>query len=357
MTSTNRFDYIIIGQGLAGSAIAIQLLKLRKRILVIDQPSLNTSSAIAAGLFNPITGKKMVKTWLADKLFPSLHNHYRTVEALTGRTFFKPMPLYRPFLSYEEQNEWMAKSAEPQFQGYIDGVVTHSTYPQVRDPFGGLLLKQCGYLDTRAYVESVRELLRREAAFLAEEVEESALIIDEENIRYKNYSAERIIFCHGTHANKWFQWLPLRPLKGEAIRIETTCPPELIINRGVYMVPAAGAGEWRVGATYNFQDHEGVITENARTELSEKLKELITLPFNIVGQEWGLRPTTPDRRPIMGRHPVHTRVYVFNGMGTKGVSLAPFFSEVLIRSIENGEPLNKEVDIERYKSLYWSSPT
>lgn len=357
MINTINVDYIIIGQGLAGSAVAIQLLKLRKKILVIDQPHRNTSSNIAAGLFNPITGKKMVKTWMADKLFPYLHTHYREVEALTDQKFFKPMPLYRPFLSYEEQNEWMGKSAEPEFQDYIEKVFTKSSYRGVQDPFGGLLLKQCGYLDTRGYVESVRAILQQEAFFLLEDAGENDMVIGENGIQYRNFMADKIIFCNGTHQSKWFNWLPIRPLKGEAIRVETLYPQELIINRGVYMVPTNGTGEWRVGATYNFQDYEPGITPRAKAELSEKLQELVSFPFNIVGQEWGLRPTTPDRRPILGKHPDHARVYVFNGMGTKGVSLAPFFSEILIRSIENDEPLNKEVDIERYKLLYWSSPT
>ena len=119
-----KFDYIILGHGLAGASIAIQLLKRGKKILVIDNPSPTTASRVAAGLFNPITGRKMVKSWMADKLFPYLHQYYSEVEALTGRKFFYPMPVYRPFISVEEQNEWMAKSIEPSFQPYIQNIFT-----------------------------------------------------------------------------------------------------------------------------------------------------------------------------------------------------------------------------------------
>src|SRR5690606_2397630 len=108
-------DYIIVGQGLAGSAVAIQLLKHHKRIVVFDDPTANVSSRIAAGLFNPVTGKKMARTWLADELFPYLATYYREVEALTGSRFFYPMPIYRPFISVEEQNEWMARSVDSAF--------------------------------------------------------------------------------------------------------------------------------------------------------------------------------------------------------------------------------------------------
>lgn len=308
-------------------------------------------------MFNPITGRKMVKTWMADKLFPYLHNYYRMVEALTGEKFFYPMPLYRPFLSIEEQNEWMAKSAEPGVEPYIENIFTQSAYPNVSDVFGGLLLKQCGYLDTIRYIESVRRFIQQEAIFLMEAAADQDLSVHRDGVRYKNYEADKIIFCSGTHANRWFDWLPIRPLKGETIRIQSPHRQELIINRGVYIVPASPEGDWRVGATYNFQDEKPVITEVARKELVEKMRELVSFPFNIVGQDWGFRPTTPDRRPILGRHPEFGSALIFNGMGTKGVSLAPFFAEVLIRSIENDEPLNKEVDIERYKLLYWSSPT
>lgn len=299
----------------------------------------------------------MVKTWMADKLFSYLHDHYRMVEALTEEKFFHSMPLYRPFISIEEQNEWMSKSAEPLFEPYIESVFTQPAFANVNDVYGGLLLKQCGYLDTTRYIESVRKLVERDAIFLTEDAKDSDLTVHPGGVQYKNYQADRIIFCNGTHANRWFGWLPIRPLKGETIRIQSSAPQKLIINRGVYMVPASSEGEWRVGATYNFQDVTPNVTENARQELIEKMKELVSFPFNIVGQEWGLRPTTPDRRPILGKHPEFGSVWIFNGMGTKGVSLTPFFSEVLIHSIENDAPLNKEVDIERYKLLYWSSPT
>lgn len=357
MTKVQHVDYIIIGQGLAGSAIALQLLKLRKKILVIDQPDLNTSSRIAAGLFNPITGRKMLKTWMADQLFPFLHKHYLGIEALTGEKFYYPMPLYRPFLSIAEQNEWMAKSEEEAYKPYIQTVLTRPSFSGINDVYGGLLLKQCGYVDTTRYLESVRRLIERGGIFVNGLVGENELYVTGNGVKYKNFEADRVIFCHGTQHHKLFDWLPLRPLKGETVRIKSSATMELIINRGVYMVPTPQEGEWRVGATYNFKDEKKTATEHARQELVTKLSELIQFPFEILEQEWGFRPTTPDRRPLLGRHPEFASAYIFNGLGTKGVSLAPFFSEILIHSIENEVPLNKEVDIERYKVLYWSSST
>ena len=351
-----NLDYIILGNGLAGASMAIQLLKRGRKILVIDNPSATASSRIAPGLFNPITGRKMVKSWLVDKLSPYLHQYYIEVEALTGRKFFHPMPVYRPFISIEEQNEWMAKSIEPSLQPYIQNIFTSPSFPGLKDKHGGILLKQAGYLNTIVYLDAVRHVVEQNGTFIEAEVHDGEMLLEKDSIRYNNFVAERLIVCTGARETRWFRWLPLKPLKGETLHIQCDFREEIIINRGVYVVPSANSNDWRIGATYDHGDSDPQITEKAKAELIEKTVELITFPFNIVQQEYGFRPTTPDRRPILGRHPTLERVFSFNGMGTKGVSLSPYFSDVLTRFIENDEPINKEVDIERYKLLYSSSP-
>ena len=323
--------------------------------MVVDQPLDNSSSRIAAGLFNPVTGRKMAKTWLADHLFPALHAFYQDVSQITGGNFFFPLNLYRPFLSIEEQNEWMARSADPAYAPYVNAITTGPSIKEIKDEYGGLMLRQCGFLDTRSYIRSVSEWIRKEGVLLHEKFDHDQLQIGT-SVRYKDYTANKIIFCEGVHDNPWFGWLPIRPLKGETITIKSSFREKIIINRGVYILPANEDGLQRVGATYNFQDKIPSITDTARIELQNKLSDLISFDFTVVDHQWGWRPTTPDRRPLLGAHPELDSLVVFNGLGTKGVSLAPYFSEVLIRWIENGEPLNKDVDIERYKSLYWKSP-
>lgn len=348
MKATTEYDYILIGQGLAGSCLAIQLLNRKKRILVIDQIQEHAATRVAAGLFNPITGRNMVKTWMADTLYPYLHNFYKTTELRTTESFFYPMPLYRPFVSIEEQNEWMGKSAEDSFSEYVDAVHTSPIDLQlVRNEFGGLMLKQCGYLDTIKFVSAVCQYIKETATLVEDYFVEADLIIEPESVKYRGNSAKAIIFCQGEQAlaGKLFSWLPIHPLKGETLTIKTTKQVSTIYNRGVYVVP----GIWRVGATYQFHDSTRTITQQGLEELTEKLEELISFPYTIINQSWGMRPSTLDRRPILGSHPDHQSVVIFNGLGTKGVSLAPYFSHVLAEWLEKGAPINKEVDIQRYK--------
>jgi glycine oxidase len=349
-------DYIIVGQGIAGSCLAIRLLDLGKKIVVIDQPEQNTSSRIAAGMFNPVTGQKMVRTWLADDLFPALHAFYGEIQAAAERQFFYPTNLYRPFLTIEEQNEWMGRSAEPVYEPYIDKIFTTKVFPTVRNTFGGLLLKQCGFIDTRNFIAHVSDRIAQAGVLLKEPFDFDAFQPSDDQVLYRQYAAPRIIFCQGVHANPWFSWLPIRPLKGETITIKTSFEEHVILNRGVYILPKDTSGHQRAGATYFAQDKHDGITAAARQELESKVHALVEFPYETVSHEWGWRPTTPDRRPMLGAHPAYRSMLVFNGLGTKGISLAPYFSEVLIRWMENQAPLNKEVDIERYKSLYWKSP-
>jgi glycine oxidase len=346
-----HIDYIIVGQGLAGSALALQMLEAGKDFLVIDEFNGNTSSRIAAGLYNPVTGQNSVKTWLADELFPFLAGFYEHAEKLTGEKFFHPMNVYRPFGSIQEQNEWMGRSADAQYAMFIEKIFLKPDMEEVHDPFGGLLLKHCGYVDTKVYIEGVRQLLRSRNLLKDEVFDDDQLIPYADRIEYGGYSATAIIFCQGERGteNKFFKKLPVRPLKGETLTIKTEFKKHVILNRGVYMVPDGVSGQFRVGATYRLNDAKRETTEEGKRELTEKLSDLFRLRFEITGQDWGVRPTTNDRRPLLGNHPEHERLVIFNGLGTKGVSLAPYFSNVLFRWLEKSGTLPKEVILTRYK--------
>jgi glycine oxidase len=346
-----QIDILIVGQGLAGSAVAMRALERGLKIRVLDRPDENRSSRIAAGLFNPVTGRKMTRTWMADEIFPELFRYYGELERQIGGSFFYPLQMYRPFSSIGEQNEWMARSADRCYRPYISGLSVSSLYPgKVKDTLGGVTLSQTGYLDTNAYLNAVRRYLESHDSFSAETFDEDALEISDDGVAYQDCRARKIVFCQGVHnaSNRWFKGIPVRALKGEFLTVQCGWANDVILNRGVYMVRGFGKNEWRVGSTYNRDDHSLEITDSARRAITENLEELIAMPYRITGQQWGVRPTSPDRKPIMGAHPEHKSLIFFNGFGTKGVSLAPYFSEVLIRWMENKGTIYKEADVTRF---------
>ena len=155
-----NLDYIVVGQGLAGSAVALELLRRRRSFVVFDDPARNKCSNVAAGLFNPITGQNWVKTWNADILFPFMKTFYKQAELLTGSSFYYEKPIYRPFTSNLEQNDWAGKHSEDRFKDYICRFHTTPYMPDlVSNPFGGLELSFSGYLDVRTYMDAVRKVL------------------------------------------------------------------------------------------------------------------------------------------------------------------------------------------------------
>ncbi len=349
-----RIDYIIVGMGLAGACLAIQLLKRGKRIFIYDLPGQNRASRIAAGLFNPITGKRIVKTWKADILFPYLNTFYSDVEKQFGIQFYYPKPLYTPFRSIEEQNEWMARSADKSFSDYLLKVESKATYSaEVRDPLGGILLAQCGYINTNRMLEAVRNHLTNSGCYREEEFNDDFLQEDKSGVRFKDLVADKVIFCTGIHAlgGKFFDWLSLKPLKGEVLTIKTSSSLNRIYNRGVYLIESEEM-KYKVGATYDLSNLEENTTEKGRSELENKLEDLLAMSFEVTHQDWGIRPSTTDRRLFVGEHPGWKNILIFNGLGTKGVSLAPYFSGQLADYLTSRGNLDEEANINRVKSLY-----
>lgn len=345
-------DYILVGGGLAGACLAFQFLERRKTFAWFDTPSENRASAIAAGLFNPITNKVMNKSWDAHKFFNSLHDFYSRAEVRLGKKFFRPGPLYRPFVSAEEQNSWMVRSVAPEMKEFVRDIFAESRFGHhVDDPHGGIQVNRCGYLEVLTFIQSVKDAVKatqlyREERFVHNDIQK------DEPLCYRDLITGKIVFCEGTavQSNPIFNWVPVKSLKGETLEIKIGDRLEQLYNRGVYLVPLDN-GHYKVGATYQHNVLPGTTAEGKK-ELIEKLDALLKLPYEVAAQDWGFRPTIIDRKPALGAHPEHSNLILFNALGTKGVSLAPHFSGVLADWLEGKIQLEKDVNISRFYALY-----
>ncbi|HSJ69839.1 MAG TPA: FAD-dependent oxidoreductase [Anditalea sp.] len=343
-------DFLLIGQGLAGTILSYRLLSAGKKVCIIDNAKANKSSRIAAGLYNPITGKKLVKTWNADKLFPEIKPLYKELENLLGQKFLYPTPIYRPFLSIEEQNEWMGYSGEENFEDYIQEIRTKSYYEEVNDPYGGVLLKNSGYVDINTLLDAFQQKMKSEGILIDEDFSEELLEVNAAGVVYKNVRAKAIIYTNGLGAMKsrYFGYLPFAPVKGEILVLKQSFTPKEIINRGVFRITLPN-GNHRVGSTYSWDDLDQGPTDRAKSEILEKYEKLITIPDKeIIEHSTGIRPATKDRKPFLGKHPDNENVYVFNGLGAKGVSLAPYLSLQMRDLLIFNEEVEKDVNISRF---------
>lgn len=346
-------NYIIVGQGLAGTILAQTLLKQGCSVILIDDQKLSKASRIAAGLYNPVVFKRLVKSWMADELIPFMDEFYSEAEQLLNTKFYHKKQIVRFFAEEQEKELWMKKKEESVGK-YLSDIIFDDYTDVCFNPLGSSEVLDSGNLDTSHFLKSFRDYFCSQEILLEEKFEFEKLNIEKSRVFYKNISADKIIFCEGfqTINNPYFSWLHFKLTKGEIITIklnsEHFIPTEKVINKGVFVLPI-GNNTYKVGATYEWNELNEEITEKGKSELLEKLQKVLKVPFEVIDHQAGIRPTVNDRRPLLGIHPEHPELGVFNGMGTKGVMLAPSFAKHFSDHLLKEFPLNNEVDIARFK--------
>ncbi|MFV8334463.1 NAD(P)/FAD-dependent oxidoreductase [Flavobacterium sp. RSP29] len=342
-------DYLIVGSGLAGISFAEVALHNDKSIFVFDNNSQN-SSKIAGGLYNPVILKRFSEVWQAQEQLVLMNEFYTFLEKkLNCKVDFKS-PILRKLFSIEEQNNWFAASDKIALAPFLSTQLISKKYIGIDSPYGYGEVLQTGYVDTALLLNKYREYLKKYNLFQEVAFDYDALKIESDSIQYKNIHAKHIIFAEGfgMHANPYFNYLPLDGTKGELFIIKA---PELdldvIVNTSVFILPL-GNDLFKVGATYNWKDKTDLPTEEGKTELVDRIKEIITCDFEIVEHFAGVRPTVKDRRPLVGTHQKYESIHILNGLGTRGVMLGPAMAKVLFDNIENEVPLSMEIDISRF---------
>jgi glycine/D-amino acid oxidase-like deaminating enzyme len=350
------FDYVVVGQGIAGTTLAWHLHQAGKRVLIVNDSSRPSASLVAAGIFNPLTGRKLVRTWLADELFPYALDFYGNLEEVLQARFVHQLNMFRPYRSVEEQNNYLAQTADPALARYVlPGAGDAAADGYLKAPYGGLEVTGSGWLDLPLFLSKSREYFQSQGVYREGYLNPAELQLGADDLEWDGLRIGKIIFCQGYEAlgNEWFNWLPFAPVKGQLLEIAIDgFPADRIVNQGIFIMPD-GRGTFKAGATYSWHDLDWETTEEGRKYLEEKLNDLLRVPYQVLKQRAGIRPSTRDRRPLIGRHPQFQQVVVFNGLGTKGVTLAPYFANQLVEHLESGKDLNLLVNIGRYFSLYY----
>lgn len=342
-------DYLIIGAGIAGISFAEKAIKHGKSILVIDDKSQN-SSRIAGGLYNPVILKRFSEVWNAEEQLVEMFKFYEDVENKLHFKFNFRRSILRKFFSIEEQNNWFSASDKSGLAPFLSTKLVLKKYKGIHSPFDYGEVLSTGYVDTANLLEKYQAYLKENKMFVEGSFDYNELELLDKGVRYKDFVVRNIIFAEGfgIHANPFFQDLPLDGTKGELLIIKA---PELdldvIVNTSVFILPL-GDDLFKVGATYNWKDKNDLPTEEGKTELVDRIKEILNCEFEIVSHFAGVRPTVRDRKPIIGTHLLHKQLHVLNGLGTRGVMLGPSMAKDLFDYIENKKPLDPDTDIYRF---------
>lgn len=371
-----QFDYILVGQGIAGTMLSWHLCKAGQRVLVYDDARPATASRSAAGIINPVSGRKFELAWLYETIYPVAEQTYRAIEKELGIDCFHERDIWNVWPSAQMRDAFAANlHTTPRMQQPME--VRHAD--TVEQPFGAGIVKGANVqLDTllpawrnammkddgaaaenaalhreqlsAADVETSENFLRNNRPMLRSEHFNTAdLELLENSVRYKDITAKAIIFCEGAEnpKNPWFGKLKFLPNKGEALLIQTPLHTQDIIKKSITIVPLYDDIYW-AGASFSWDYTDAKPTTEKRTSLEENLQQLLKVPYTVKDHLAAVRPSGPDRRPLVGMHPRFPQVGIFNGMGSKGCSLAPWAAQQFTRYLLEAAPLLPEIDIKRF---------
>jgi len=344
-----KIDYIIVGLGLAGMAFAEELISANKTFLVFEDDS-QTSSLVAGGVYNPVILKRFTAVWNAKEQLEIALPFYRNLEEKFNQKFDQKFVIRKAFKSIEEQNNWFLASDKPLLGEFLNPNIKREKVAGVLGDFGFGEVYEAGRIDTKKLVNAYREFLKSENKILFEKFLYQEIKFQEGSIKYQQIIANKIVFCEGfgLKENPFFNYLPLNEAKGELITIEA---PDLNIDfllKSTLFVLPLGDHLYKVGATFNWKDKTSKPSEEGKLELVDKLKKVINVPYKIIEHSAGIRPTVKDRRPLVGVHKEHKQLAVLNGLGTRGVMIAPMVAKQLFNCLEQEEMLEQEINIERF---------
>jgi glycine/D-amino acid oxidase-like deaminating enzyme len=364
------FDTIIVGQGLAGTALAWRMeFAGRQSFLVIDREPPVTSSRIAAGLVTPITGQRLVKTERFEERFAEAEAFYRRVEATIGSEVFHTAAMLRLFRNDRERAAFETKQ-----HGEFAGLVEEHPSIDSNDldaPRGGFAMILGGRLEAAEYLNRSREWFRQRGRYLCADLNvEADIAADGEGIRIPKLDlrAERAFFCQGflKQPNPYFAPVPFQAAQGDilTLRIPGFRERRVLHAEGIWLAPTGGSESagtvsprgqrtrgdaapplYRCGSTYSWEPFDGLPSEQGRAELERKLRSFLKLPYEVVDHQAAVRPIIRESRPRIGMHPLHPRLGFFNGLGSKGSLLAPHFARKFVEHISEGSPLDPAHDV------------
>ena len=348
-----KIDYLIVGLGLAGMAFVAELEKENKSFIVVDDNP-NRNSRVVGGMYNPIILKRFTPAWQAHEMWQKALPFYKELEQKFNKKYIFPIEIRRILQSVEEQNNWVVASDKSIMDAYMSPKLIHENIHGIKAPFGYGKLHDVGRVAGETILQDYTTYLLEKKLLRKQTFDYKQLNPKKEAVVYQDIEAKNVVFSEGAylHQNPFFNYLPMKEAKGEMLVIQV---PELAIDftikSSVFMVPF-GNDIFVVGATYNWEDKSLEPTLDAKKELERKLKIFLKVPYKILDYKVGLRPTVKDRRPLIGKHPKYPNLAVLNGIGTRGVIIAPALAKTLMEHIEKDAPIKDAMNINRFASLF-----
>jgi len=327
---------LIIGNGLAGTLLHLAIEHHPVRVLRIGLTQDGAATRAAYGIINPIHIRTASPAWMAERVVPFALKTYAQLQERINEPFYFPTQIRHYYRNADDKRLWELNYESSETFNWVtpgqDFVTIHSA-AYVNAPF---------FVDA-AYNSGLAPC--RNEVFVYSELTQ---VQDGWSYRGELYSA--VIFAEGWRAgtNPWFNKLPLKPNKGQVLEISGVQQHSegLIHKRGFFWGDKDGRG--KVGSTYNNRDVSSTVNELDTQELIKMAEELVGSDFRLSAVHVGIRPASGDRRPILGEHPLYPGLFIFNGLGSRGLSLGPYFAEQLVNHLLRNIEVYPTVEVKRF---------
>ena len=349
MRGKKIYDFIIVGQGIAGTVFACNLLKSNKSFFIFDSlnSKKNSPSRIALGVYNPLVLKWITKVSKAEIKLDALFSYCNFFENFFNVKVHYKQNIHRLLESSYDVNNWNAKQVSTKLNNFLSPNLKSLNFS--KQTFGQVLYS--GWLDVNLMLSTFLDYLRKENIIINQKIDYNRIIFKDNLFYYDNVISKNIVFCEGCSVsnNPFFKNVKILPTKGEVIKIH--CPNlnlNTVLHTGVITVPL-NDNIYHIGSTYDHKDLSEAPTKKALEKFQNKLKSFNSFPYNVIEHLAAHRPSTRDRNPIIGPSVKNKNIFILNGLGSRGILLAPFLSEELLQHIYSNKSIDIDISNKRFE--------
>ena len=342
--TTNQLDFLIVGQGLAGTILAHTLLTRGYKVLVIDNNHHGSSSKVAAGIINPITGPRLKKNNDFELYYSKAQSYYPKLEYHIKENVFNNIEQIKLIKTEEQFAYFQERCEDPSYQKFIKLAEPICDLFKAQ-PFPQVHISNSAVIHTNALLSASQKWLNSIDSYLADNIDYQQLEFSTDTVRYKDHQAKEIIFCEGYQAthNPWLKHLPFKLAKGEILTVDATEYKlnDTMLNWDKWLVPFGNSA--KLGSNFEWENLTLTTSNKIKTALLNSIHEHTHLQAKIISHEVGIRPSSKYRIPFIGSLPKQNNAYCFNGFGSKGCLLIPYYAELLVDHLTMQSPLPQEL--------------
>ena len=348
-----QVQFLIVGQGLCGTWLSWFFAKENTRFVVIDNNERTAPSKVSAGIINPVTGRRMVRVWMAEQVLAFAHDAYTEIGRFLDIVAISQKNMVDFFPNVHQRQVFLERIEEG--ENYLQSYPEQNQFNEFFNySLGCGEIRSCYMAQLQNLLPGWRQHLLSNGRLFEEIFQFEDLVINKESIGYHHIHAEKIIFCDGltSFENPFFKLLPFAPNKGETLIVEVPgLPPHHIYKKGFVLAPLEEGNLFWFGSNYKWEFPHANPTDEFYEQAQRHLQAWLRVPFKVLEHKASIRPATLERRPFVGLHPQQKNLGILNGMGTKGCSLAPWFANELVQNLVSNKDINPHADINRFQKI------